>query len=259
MFSLLNLLAAYFVVAYAFTWIFHGAILAFRLPFGKHLRSMAQALYVIGIAGPLVAAVLCADLSGAWAVRDLLSGVMVWRFQALWYLAAVLPVGAVYFICIGLNAMFGGQTPKQLLRSPSRRLDFMAVGQLWVVIGEEIGWRGFALPHLHEMFGWLGASLVLGFLWASWHLPMFFVRGSNQYGSSFLRYLMIITAWAVFMTMLYAQTGGSILICMVYHAAANIWAFTVNLPEEASRFILPAYLPLVIAALVLLPNSLLGL
>jgi len=253
---LLSTLLDYFLLAYAFTWIFHGAISILHLPFTTSLRSPGCVLYMLGIGGPLVSsAILTIKSSGLAGLCGLLSSTMIWRFSPIWYLFAVLPIGTIYLISTGLNTLFGGEAPKRLLNRPSHRIRPAIMGQIWVVVGEEFGWRGFALPRLYEMFGWLGSGLILGIIWAVWHLPLFFVRGSNQYGSSLTRYVLVITMWSVFMTMLYSRTGGSVLICMIFHAASNVWGFVMNVPEEASRYELPMYLALTVVAVVLLPGS----
>ena len=91
----------------------------------------------------------------------------------------------------------------------------------WVQAGEEIGWRGYALPRLSDRFGLALASVILGILWACWHLPLFFVPVSDTYGQSFPLYLLQVTAVSVAMAWLYWRTGGSLLLVMLLHAAVN--------------------------------------
>src|SRR5678815_3384201 len=90
-----------------------------------------------------------------------------------------------------------------------------------VQAGEEIGWRGYALPRLSASLGLSGASIVLGIIWASWHLPFFFLSGADKTGQSFPVYLLGGTALSVAMAWLYLRTNGSLLLTMVMHAAVN--------------------------------------
>jgi len=244
---------AFFFVAYAFTWTLHGAIVLFHLPFERTPKSPAMLLYFVGLAGPLTAALLLAQLSyGEAGVVSLLSGALRWDFGAVWYVMAIVPLAGIYLV----SAVAYRLRVKErfaLFRKPPVGLLVLVVSQVWVVIAEEFGWRGFALPHLQALLGWLVSGLVLGVLWASWHLPMFFVSGSNQYGSSFPRYLFVVTVWSLYMAMLYYQTGGSVLACMIFHAAANIWGMTINVPEKAEGLVLLLCLPLLITAVALLP------
>jgi membrane protease YdiL (CAAX protease family) len=90
-----------------------------------------------------------------------------------------------------------------------------------VQAGEEIGWRGYALPHLSSRIGIPFASLVIGIVWAAWHLPFFFIAGADKSGQSFPLYLLGTTALSVTMAWLYWRTNGSLLLTMLMHAAVN--------------------------------------
>jgi membrane protease YdiL (CAAX protease family) len=87
--------------------------------------------------------------------------------------------------------------------------------------GEEVGWRGFALPKLVDRFGLPRASLFLGVIWAVWHLPLFFIDGTSTTGQSFPLYLLQVTALSVIMAWLYAKSGPGLWPVMLFHAAVN--------------------------------------
>ncbi|HEV7428671.1 MAG TPA: CPBP family intramembrane glutamic endopeptidase [Thermoanaerobaculia bacterium] len=87
--------------------------------------------------------------------------------------------------------------------------------------GEEIGWRGFALPRLAKRFGYGIDSIILGVIWALWHLPLFFVREADTYGQSFVLYTLQVTAISVAIAFLYQRTNGSLLLTMLMHSAIN--------------------------------------
>ena len=90
-----------------------------------------------------------------------------------------------------------------------------------VQAGEEIGWRGYALPRLTHRLGLGGASVVLGVIWACWHLPFFFMPATDTFGQSFAVYLAQVTAISVAMAWLYWRTNGSLFMTMLLHAAVN--------------------------------------
>lgn len=92
---------------------------------------------------------------------------------------------------------------------------------VWAQAGEEVGWRGYALPRLADRFGLAGASLVLGVIWAVWHLPLFVLPESGSTGQSFPVYLLQVTALSVAIAFLYWKTDGSLLLAMLLHAAVN--------------------------------------
>jgi membrane protease YdiL (CAAX protease family) len=87
--------------------------------------------------------------------------------------------------------------------------------------GEEVGWRGYALPRLAAYVGLGGASLLIGLIWALWHLPLFVLPDSGSTGQSFLAYLLQVTAMSVVFAFLYWKTDGSLLLVMLLHAAVN--------------------------------------
>jgi len=87
--------------------------------------------------------------------------------------------------------------------------------------GEEIGWRGYALPRLASRFRLAPASVLLGVCWAFWHLPQFFIPEADTYGQSFLVYGLEVTALSVALARLWARTRGSLLLPMILHAAVN--------------------------------------
>lgn len=91
----------------------------------------------------------------------------------------------------------------------------------WAQAGEEIGWRGYALPRLSKRFGLGSASIIVGIIWASWHLPLFFISQSDKSGQSFLLYLLQVTPLSVAAAWLYWRTQGGLLLVMLLHAAVN--------------------------------------
>ena len=88
-------------------------------------------------------------------------------------------------------------------------------------VGEELGWRGFALPRLARPLGLGPASVLLGGIWAIWHLPLFFMLGGDTVGQSFPFYLLQVTAISVALAWLFMKTKGSLFATMLLHAAVN--------------------------------------
>lgn len=86
---------------------------------------------------------------------------------------------------------------------------------------EELGWRGFALPRLLEQFTAVSASLLIGIVWAVWHLPLLVLEGTSQFGGDFVPYLITLVALSIMFTWLYRVTGGSVLLVMILHASQN--------------------------------------
>jgi len=250
-------LIPYFVLAYGFTWSFHFAIPLLGWEFSLNKVGPAS-LYMIGLLGPLFGAVVVtAHAGGRDAVKTLLASALQWRFPFRWYAVALFTFPLVSFSAIVYFE-------RGLLFNPLAYLTFPVaalVAQLWVVIGEEYGWRGYALPRMQTRLGSLGASLLLGVLWAGWHLPMFFVPGSMQYAESFLPsyalYNVFTITTTILMTVLYNRSWGSVLPCMLLHASLNATAFSVTIPSEVAGP-QPLIGLILIAAIYLLPRPFFG-
>src|SRR6266508_6178572 len=216
-------LTAFFLLAYALSWPYmivdalgsHG-LLPFRLP---------MLLWIPGGYGPTFAAlIVTGTLDGKTGMRALLGRLLLWRVVWPWYAVALFGAVIMSFITMLLYALFTG-TPLAL-PVVSGQLMLMApllflVGGL--VNGEEIGWRGFALPRLLAKHSALTAILILGVLWALFHLPLFFTRGDSFASTSPLSLLVRFIGGAILFTWLYNNTRGSLLLAYLMHAASNFW------------------------------------
>ena len=227
-------LISYVAIAYAFTWACHFSIMFLGLSFSFDIGSLAMKLYLVGLAGPLVAAIsVNAMRSGFQGVRKLLAKGVLWRFPLRWYLVAILAIPLINLLNVLIFHDKAAPDMGWFVVVP-----ILIAGQLWVVIAEEYGWRGTALPALQSSLGALGATLILGPIWGLWHLPMFFIEGSPQYSENILSalpvYVAIITVVNIIFTMIYNRSGGSVLACMLLHASLNIAAFTIQVPVDAN-------------------------
>jgi membrane protease YdiL (CAAX protease family) len=88
-------------------------------------------------------------------------------------------------------------------------------------LGEEFGWRGFALPRLLRRWHPLSAALILGAIWWAWHLPTFFISTLSQSSLSIPVFLLNSLSLSVIMTWLYQRSGGDLLLMILVHTAAN--------------------------------------
>jgi membrane protease YdiL (CAAX protease family) len=91
-----------------------------------------------------------------------------------------------------------------------------------LIVGEELGWRGYALPRLLAQRSALAASLILGVMWGAWHLPTFFVTGAPQYGLPFSAFVLLTMAYSVAIGWVYVHARGSVLIASLMHGAINL-------------------------------------
>ena len=154
------------------------------------------------------------------AFGRLLSGLFEWQAATKWYLFAIgymaaikLTVALTYRVMTASWPRFGNEAWFVIL--------FAIPFSTPIQAGEEIGWRGYALPRLAARFGFARASLILGVIWEFWHLPLFFIPGLGNYGQSFPIFVLGGIALSVAMAWLYSHTSGSLLLAMLMHSAVN--------------------------------------
>jgi membrane protease YdiL (CAAX protease family) len=176
---------------------------------------------VLGWMPGLAAILVSAGIAGRAGFGALLRRMLVWRVHASWYLVASVGVVPIWLAAQALDPLLGGSGLNLPAPSPAQ-LALMGVqfAVRMVLSGEELGWRGFALPRLQERHGALLASLILGVIWACWHLPLFFVPGSQR-DAGFPAFLLGTIGLSILFTWLFNNTGGSVLLCMVLHQSIN--------------------------------------
>lgn len=182
--------------------------------------ALAPGLFIIGVFAPaIVALALTWQQGGRRAVRRLLARVVDWRRAPRWYLFAIAFIPAVKLVAAVVHRLATGVWPQ--FGGPVYVMAAALLVSTWVQAGEEIGWRGYALPRLAQRLGLSVASMVLGVIWALWHLPHFYMPGSPLLGQSLALYVVQVTALSVAMSWLYWRSGQSLLLVMLLHAAVN--------------------------------------
>lgn len=193
-------LVAFFVIAFTLTW--------WSVPLGAFLA-----------AGPLLAAlIVIAAVDGRPGLRQLKSSMLRWRVGWRWYTAALLIPFAVVLAAGALNVAFGA--PSSVLSDLQlSSLAFMfglrLVVPVFAPVGEEPGWRGYALPRLQAHNSPLAATLILAMVVTAWHVPLIFLAEES------LPPVLLVATVAVtfFYTWLYNHTGASVFMTIVAHAA----------------------------------------
>ena len=238
-------LVIFFVLAYLFTW-------SNWLPQALNSRGVTSIqvpgfLTLLAGYGPALAAIIVASLAhGRQGLRELFGRLFRWRVGIQWYLIALFLPVLITLLAITLNNLTGGATP-----------DFSAAGfpfgpaetPLWQKIlilllvftlgfdglGEELGWRGFALPKLLERYSPLVSSLILGALWAVWHFPYALSEGSFLSVVPLHWFFINLLAVSIIYTWIFINTNGSLLLALLFHAAGNVTSNLLPiLPPAAS-------------------------
>ena len=206
--------AAFFTLTYAISW-------AVWVPLA--VTQIDTPFYKIGAFGPTLAALLLTVLmSGRAGLKRLLRPLLTWRVHIGWYLFSFLITAVGALIAIGLHVWLGGARPT--FNDPAQLYLVIPVF-LYVlftsVLGEEIGWRGYALPRLQARHSALHASLILGLVWGAWHLPLFWMAGNFHQQIPISLFLLQTTGFSILYTWMYNHTRGSLLLAHLFHAASN--------------------------------------
>lgn len=227
-------LASFFALAYALSWILWTPFVLL----GDEAAVVSSASWILGGFGPLLAGLMVSGaVSGRAEAWDFLRRIFIWRHRPKWYAVALLLPIALYAVAMLVHLVVSGSPqdyePPPIYAYPLALL-YVAVlggGQ------EEPGWRGFALPELLSRHTPFVSSMVLGVVWALWHLPLFFAPTATQSGFPFTWYFVNALALSTIFTWLYLKTGGSVLLAIVLHAGVNApsaWAF----PELFESYVL---------------------
>jgi membrane protease YdiL (CAAX protease family) len=223
--------ALYFVLAFAITWGLQLPALLARAGILDGPPERYTALVGLGAFGPMTAAMIAARVEGS-GLRSLFSPLGKWRVGIVWYLAALLLPGGIFVVAAAIWNALGHAEP--LVYPPSNAA--FAAAAVVFPFGEEIGWRGFALPRLTKRFGPLAASAILGILWTFWHVPMLTLQGVRPL--LYCVFVPFMVGGSVLFTWIYRHTRASLLLAVLTHVGAHL-----NNPGHA----MPArYTPIVI-------------
>lgn len=209
----------FFALAYALTWapLLPASLASLGVLSGDPADYLAAA--PLAVFAPTIAAVIAARREGGKpAVRALLRGLRAWRVRPLWYVVALAGPALLFVAARGVYGLVPGAQDGPWLYLPERPEQYAAL--LLIPIGEEIGWRGFALPRLIARSGAARATAIVGLLWGVWHVPMFLAVGQP------LRWVVIgivfVAVGNVFFTWFYRRSGASLLLAVLLHVGLHI-------------------------------------
>ena len=213
-----------FVLAMIFGLVVSLAIATDLLP--------AEASQLGALSSSLAAIILVLVEGRKGGLRELLSRFLIWRVGFQWWAIAlffaIIPsvAGLYLFDLLGGPPVDWSELPPLYTIVPMFIIFTIAAG-----IGEEFGWRGFLLPRLQTRYNALVSSLIIGGMWAIWHIPLFFLEGTFQHdlGSqagllpAILAYSVFVIVSSIWFTWVFNNTRGSVLLAAVMHGASNTW------------------------------------
>jgi len=173
---------------------------------------------------PFIAALIVVPLTqGVAGLKELGLRMIRWRVRWYWYVVAIGVPLAVIGLTVGLNVALGASAPSMVQYSSVSTILLMFAIRLVNPgdgpLGEEPGWRGFALPGLQSTLSPLLSTLILGVLVTVWHVPLLFLEEGLLRPSIIAGFLLGTFAVTFFYTWLFNHTGGSVLLSIVSHSA----------------------------------------
>ena len=225
-------LATFFALTCGISWLIWAPL---WLPaFGVNGLPVLPFQHGMGALGPIAAAYLVSAMeAGPAGPRDLFRRMGLWHGCLLWMAVALLAPFALLVIAVAGASVLGEASVSLADLGRSREfpqfsaLGFLAYNVVSFGFGEEVGWRGFALPRLQTRHSAFVATLLLTLGWALWHTPLFFYRPgyASMDAAGIAAWFFSLLTGAVLLTWLYNESRGSILVVALFHAAVDV-AFT---------------------------------
>jgi len=150
----------------------------------------------------VAAVVVTAQEGGRARIRSLLRRIVRWRVAPVWYGVTLLGPLALTLGSMALHVALGGQPPSlgALIGALPMVLIMCVYMMIFVALGEEVGWRGYALPALQARYSALLSSVILGMMWAFWHLPLFLNPDTFYSNLPFVLWLAYLIPFTILIT-----------------------------------------------------------
>jgi membrane protease YdiL (CAAX protease family) len=214
------------VLAYGIMWLAISPMVVDALEIANVPDVVSLISYILSsLLGPSVAAFwVTGVLEGKPGMRLLLRRTFQFRAGWQWYLVALIVPLMIWFGAY--TPLYNGAPLIRLISNPSLLLSIflpnLLIGLLIPSIGEEAGWRGFALPRLQTLYGPILGTLILGTLHGIWHLPALLTPMFEPFTiPGFTEFVLTAIAGSFLYTWVYNKTGGNVWIIIVLHASGN--------------------------------------
>lgn len=226
-------LKKYLLITFLITWIcwWLEALLVKVTPL-RQSDVFPMMLFVLGGFGPTIAGLICMKNGFSWKN---LKEVLFPNTKRNWLIISIVIIVETTVFLIPSNGLIDA-----IPRSPIAIVVAMVVFlQAGLIFGgnEEIGWRVTMLPILEEKFAPPLATLFVGVVWVSWHLPLWFIEGDSHQGMPFLGFAALGLALSYWLSMVYDLTGG-VLFCMILHGWTNTLLGLVDIKKGPLYYIL---------------------
>ena len=225
----------FFALTFSLSWLIWIPLALSHFGIGPlHISAGTSHLVrLLGVLMPAASAlILTARTGGRGALRGLFSRLTHWRVGWQWWLAAVVVQPAL--LCLAALAFNLISSSSKVSLQPLTSVSAFVVNVVILLIatlGEEFGWRGVALPGLQERNSAFTSSVILGLLWAAWHVPFWLLLDSfDQFGAGYLFLnALFVFPLTFYITWFFNHSRQSLLLPVLFHLTFNI-VNTVLLP-----------------------------
>ena len=239
-----NPVPAFFVLTFAIAW-------SMWLPLGVLIPENPY-LSLPGAWAPTISALILTGLTdGKEGIRTFLRRILHWRVGWRWYLIVLFGIAFIAYLAIVAGLLFGIPAPALSLPNELPRemlpvfLPIIFLINIFVggPLAEDIGWRGYILSKMREGMTALHASLLIGVIWAIWHIPYFIFPGWRAAVGNvpFFWFTLLTTSWSVLFAWVYVNTE-SILMPVLFHAAINTTLGTLGVLGQSNGGLIPLML-----------------
>lgn len=247
----------FFVLTYLLSWLIWIPLTLSHFGIGSfHIaEEISNIVRLLGVLMPAVSALILTRLTGGrGATRNLWTRLFLWRVDAKWWLAAVVgqPVLLVLAALVSNLVSDSKVTPEPLVSANAFIVNTIML--LIATLGEEIGWRGVALPSLQGQNSAVKSSVVLGLLWGIWHIPFWLLLDTfDQFGIGYLGLnLLFVVPLTFYITWFFNHSRQSLLLPVMLHLTFNI-VNTILLPVtlNINAFLIFGVLEWIVASFIL--------
>ena len=206
-------LGKYISLTFLLSWTCWG----FGIFMGDNITGIIKVIVYIGYISPACSAIVCLD-DEIKSIQDLKSFLFHHKKNTFW-------IFSIFVFLLILNFSINSKSLSYILRfskiPPTVYIVIIFLSTTFFGSGlEEIGWRGVMQPELEKRFSPIVTSLIIAPIWAVWHLPLWFLEGTSQHGSSFLSFFVMVLLLTFCFGAIRRKTE-SVFYCMIFHGLYN--------------------------------------
>lgn len=247
-------IVTFFALNFGWTWSLWSISALLKV----QAETLSTVLLLAAAFGPSLAAIaVMLIFEGRAGLLGWLRQCLRWRIAGRWWALAFFAPPLIMLAALALHAALSGVIPTSAIADHvlTAIAKFPLILILGGPLGEEFGWRGYALPALSARMGWQRASLIIGAAWALWHLPLLFMVGTAQADLPIMLFVASTIGLSVVMARLSVNTRFSVLPAILLHSVINWWSMAVPIMpkgSDAQAYSLVAVIAILVALVALL-------